>query len=620
MKYITALTLFAGLSLFVGIAHAQDCSNLPTQFTGNEFPSGNFFTNFNNSCYYVNFLPVHASTVHGDTDAIYWELFYKVDPRYQLIILGTFPNARYFSVTAYDEHASVSQSILDANIVPLTPTYVNPFQAGVAFVPKQAYSVPINFGGTPGVQETGCMMNGFNVAVNGLDATQRHQGMNWNVEPGVPGSFPVHNVDTPQHSNPNTAGSLVVRAFADISSSSIRPIVIVRDVASGCAYPAAYAQQTLQIVTNVSSTGSAWQDLTQINYHWSYANSHPALCYGLDPRNALKTWSRGAEYRDAPGPDEDYVVAKVPAGLPATLAASGEVMRFRLRIPQTPPTPCINGCSRSGNEQMRYMSLSFSTPVTLASVIDSAFVKDSNGYATLIVGTGAPIPPWIKPANGYTFLDLTTASGYQSLQELILRDIIPSATFACPSSVVPYQTGVYTPEGGLMGDYLPVVDFPLASSLPPMASELVGPNACGVLPVGLPAPTPNCAVLPPNPITITSVPAPAPGLPQVAAQPLPPIAILGEGFGLLPNGLPYVGNLNYLEITDITQNWTAGYTGSPCSTSISNWADNTIELVANVNDNGLCPLAAGDQLAISVWNPQTMTMTSATVAASPAFR
>src|SRR5450759_2922368 len=39
----------------------------------------------------------------------------------------------------------------------------------------------------------------------------------------------------------------------------------------------------------------------------------------------------------------------------ANLASAGEVIRMRFRLPTTPPTPCTNGCSRSGNEQMRYM-------------------------------------------------------------------------------------------------------------------------------------------------------------------------------------------------------------------------------------------------------------------------
>jgi hypothetical protein len=49
--------------------------------------------------------------------------------------------------------------------------------------------------------------------------------------------------------------------------------------------------------------------------------------------------------------------------------------------------------------------------------------------------------------------------------------------------------------------------------------------------------------------------------------------------------------------------------------SISSWAANLIELVANVNQNGLCPMAANDSLTVTVWNPQSVAYGPATSAA-----
>lgn len=599
--------LFAALSLS-SAAHAQNCSNLPTQFTGNEFPAGDFFTNFQNSCYLIPLAPQGISNT--DLNDTYWQMFYQVDPRYQLIVVGNFPNARFFSLTAYDDHYLPSQAILDTNIVPLTSSYVNPFQPGTPYAAGQQYAAAVNFGGTPGTLETGCTMNSYNVGVNSLDATLRHQGMNWNTDAGFlqqTPDVPLHVVDTPQHTNPPAAGYLMARMYLDVSQadSSTVPSVIVRDVASGCAYPAAYALQTLQVVSPAGS--ASWLSQAQLDAHKAYADYLPALCYAANPENEFN-WSRQTEFLVAPNPYSTYLNANVPSNLPATLAAAGEVMRFRLRIPSSPPTPCTNGCSRSGNEQVRYVGLSFYPPSgePFASLADSYFTTDSNGYATLIVGTGAAVPSWITPANGYTFLNLAAISGYNDLSFIEIRDILPSDTFACTPQAVPYNTSVYTPAGSMIGDYLPVVDYPLAASLPPMASELVGPNSCGgVLPAGVPAVSPSCGVLPPNPTAIASIPAPAPGESPVAAQPLPPITLMGVGFGFLPDGLPFTGNSNYLQVTDLTQNWSAGSAGNPCNLSIGYWADNRIEMVANVDDNGLCPLAAGDELAVSVWNPQT---------------
>ena len=70
--------------------------------------------------------------------------------------------------------------------------------------------------------------------------------------------------------------------------------------------------------------------------------------------------------------------------------------------------------------------------------------------------------------------------------------------------------------------------------------------------------------------------------------------------------MPFTGLSNYLQIIDTTQNWSAGYTGNACTVSISSWASNRIQLVANVNQNGMCPLAAQRPAHRQVWNPQTM--------------
>jgi hypothetical protein len=322
-------------------------------------------------------------------------------------------------------------------------------------------------------------MNNFNVDVNGLDATQRHPGMDWNSDKGFFQAYPNfqdHIVDTPQHTNPNTAGVVMVRAYLDISPTTghTAPHVIVRDVASGCAYPAAYVQSTLQMLTLSTTTGGPWLDTAQGNAHSFYETTYlPKLCFGTTESQSVLQWTRQQEYVDGASPNAAYMIANVPAGLPATLASAGEVLRIRFQIPTTPPTPCTDGCSRSGTEQMRYMSLSFINPggATIASLADSAFTQDATGNVTLIVGTGTTIPSWITPANGYTYMDLTTLSGYQQLNLLDLRQVIPSGGFNCAGQFVPYRTAAATPAGNnLTGAYMPVVDYPVASSLPPVAA------------------------------------------------------------------------------------------------------------------------------------------------------
>ena len=101
---ITACLLVMGLCWTAGNAAAIDCSGLPTSFPGGQFPTGNFFSNFDNPCYTIAFATGIGSAgkvgEYADLNSLYNQIYFKVNPKYQLIILGSFPQARFFSVTA----------------------------------------------------------------------------------------------------------------------------------------------------------------------------------------------------------------------------------------------------------------------------------------------------------------------------------------------------------------------------------------------------------------------------------------------------------------------------------------------------------------------------------------
>lgn len=160
-----------------------------------------------------------------------------------------------------------------------------------------------------------------------------------------------------------------------------------------------------------------------------------------------------------------------------------------------------------------------------------------------------------------------------------------------------------------MGEYLPVVDYPYAATLAQNASAYTQSNSCAVFPIGQPRSSPKCGVVASPAITISSAvtQCAAPHCDQFVVQSQPPVTITGSGFGSLPDGLPYSGTSAYLQIVNLTRNWSTGHTGDACMVSIDKWALNRISLQANINQDGLCPLAAGDQLTVTVWNPQTMT-------------
>jgi hypothetical protein len=652
VKLQVACVFFGALYLPAG--HAENCSGLPTQFNGNEFPKGNFISNFNNSCYLIPFSTGNGSTSEqGDLNSVYNKLYFNINlpgvaapniPPYELIILGDFPNARYFSIGLYDDHSAITQNLKDIDLVPLTSSDINPYQPGVSFVSGQQYGAAIHLGGTPGTLQTGCMMTGYNIEANAMDGTQRHPYMNWNFSPAFlqrGNGYPLHDVDTPEHSNPNSAGAVIIRAYLDLSGigAAIQPHLIVRDVASGCAYPAAYVTGTMNVITTDSTTGNTWQNQQQVQEHNVYANWQSTECWGDIPSSKIQ-WLREDEYVAGANPDAGYLLAYVPSGLPQTLLNAGEVMLFQFQVPTTPPTPCVNGCSRSGNEQMRYMSISFEIPGggTLASLPDTCpsnpvtactpLIQDAGGFVNLVVGTGVPQPSWVTPANGYTWLDLSKVGNpnYTKLNQIAIRHILPSSWFSCSTLQVPYKVGEPTTAGGgLMGLYSPVITYPVATSLPttavPIACSKESPtcSTCAGYPSGPPeittASNPQCGVLPPNTTTITALTTQCSNAPgysgcsQIIVQPSPPLSILGSGFGSFPLGLPYTGNSTYMQLTDTTQGWSAGYTGNSCTVTVGEWSDSLISLIANVNQNGACPIAAGDGLVVTIWNPQNASST-----------
>src|ERR1051326_2763403 len=54
-RLLSACGLLLAVCCLPDGVYARDCTGLPTSFTGNEFPSGDFFTNFNNNCYLIPF-------------------------------------------------------------------------------------------------------------------------------------------------------------------------------------------------------------------------------------------------------------------------------------------------------------------------------------------------------------------------------------------------------------------------------------------------------------------------------------------------------------------------------------------------------------------------------------
>ena len=216
-------------------------------------------------------------------------------------------------------------------------------------------------------------------------------------------------------------------------------------------------------------------------------------------------------------------------------------MRIRLRVPTTPPT--VHGRLFTNRERRN--------AVHEPSVRGRRADYDEPGRHRLHQGrqrlrhvdrgTGATIPKWITPANGYTFVDLTAFSGYQQLSLLALRNIIPNESFKCTGQRFPIAPRWICPSAACSAITRLIVDYPTAASLPKKTSPLTVPSACGLFPTGDPGDLPKCGVLTAPVPYISSVvtECAAPGCTQFTAQENPPITVIGQGFGVFPDGTPY---------------------------------------------------------------------------------
>lgn len=485
-RLYTALLLCGGAGLLSSLTAATpqksapppiNCSNLPAID-----PAKDFLGNFYNKCYAVQMGVGHGGSSGGDLGAEYDQIFYTIQPGYEFVIYDQFPSARFLSVTAYDQHSAVTSEVLDYNILPQNPTMTNPFQIGVPYTPGQFYGVSVSLGGgVPMAPAAGCSTADTTIDQNLVDASQIHSGLSWNGYPYLPVNFPPHLTGA------NSAGALMVRKYA-IMSNTGPAVVFVRQLSDGCAITAA-AAASQGILSTSTTTGQGWEDAQQTTAHEVFASEiQPRYCFAKDPDNEV-AWLRTQNYV----PEINSNAAYMRAGLSTTtvqqLVSEGGFMQIQFPLATFPDMPCPTGnCFITGNEQLRYFSLSFEDHEqnVYATLHDSDFVQDPNGNVTLVVGFGTQPPPQVTAANYYTYLDLSQFANYQNLNQIDTRYILPSATFNCSGWAVPYDTTEINNVGGYMGAYVPTVTFLGPSKIPMFPVAPVRPNSCGVKPTVLP--------------------------------------------------------------------------------------------------------------------------------------
>jgi hypothetical protein len=437
-----------------------------------------FFDNFLKPEYLV---PVSEfpATSGGDLLLTYYQVPITAVPNGELLVIGEFPRARYFSITAYDDHGAVIGKLDDYEIQPYVSSG-NPWHVGgPAGAEDILYAVTVRIG-TPGAPAPASQcQTPVSVHENVLDATVRHTATSFysSAQSGYTTFVPSFGTITHEDA-PTTSGMfLLIRSYmraSPLGSSAVdlrKPLVWVRAASTGCPARLAPAGESLP--------ASSWFTLSSV-LHLDQAYGHVqheldlglTAPYGQDPRGDVG-WTGREEYT-AGGAVGRYLSTLAPLD-PSLLNSQGRVMRLQFRKPAMPCAP--NPCSLTGSEQLRYWSITFEDSIgrSLGTLSDASLLPNAEGYVTLVVSFGSTLPAHVTSANGYTVL---TAS-LPSASRLVMRNYLPAPTFGCSTQSVPPRTSEYHVNGGYMGEYTPVITFPLASSLPATAQAVNMNEPCG---------------------------------------------------------------------------------------------------------------------------------------------
>lgn len=459
-----------------------------------------FFTNFLKPHFLLPITTIDGAQYAGDLTAQYRQVFFPVAPNLEVLIVGEFPRARYFSLTLYDDHGAIIDVLHDHELEPLVAGQQNPYRpGGPAGQEDILYAVTVRLGPNLATQPlTQCGFDGTDVHRNLMDARVHHTAGSFYScqQSGFSAVVTGGNVTHDDNPGNNVGGTIMIRTYMNegpgpgSTFDMTTPVVWLRQSSTGCSFPLTTAGQFL--------TPAQWyqsQHVTKLQQRSAHSQHERDLGltvpYGLDPLNGV-TWFGSDEYLFLSLPDR-YLTTVIPfnAGqyphAPAELNAQGRVLKLALR---RPVVPC-NGdplCSLSGTEQLRYWGLTLLDAANhaVATIADADLQADANGYVTLIVSFDTALPAHVTPANGYTVLQLPVAS---AVSRLTLRNILPGAGFDCSTNNVPHRTAEHHTNGGYMGAYAPFVAYSVAANLPQQAAPFPQAGSCAP-PVPPPDPCP----------------------------------------------------------------------------------------------------------------------------------
>ena len=385
---LLALTVFVEVGNRMANA-AQTSTETSTDVRTNSHISGEFFQTFIEPEY---LLPIvgnsDGGSYGGDLFARYSQLYFRPGSAYELLLLGEFPKARYFSITVYDDHGAIVDTIKDKDIVPLDADAGNPYAInGPDWSEDQLYAVTIRLGDNLATPTPECD-TGFNEHDNLLDARYRHNYYTLNPPPnewfysdfhmGFAVEHPDPEVGTITHDDGEAAfgGVILFRIYGPATEPNegafdlTKPLMWLRRVSDGCPQQLAAVGESLPPICEeglTPPTGCWFRHDDVMNRSQVYAHRARELEVAwLSPDGPAVNgvqWYKSSEYIVTSNPDDAYVMASLPMPLrPETLNNEEKVLRIQLRLPQMPAFPCDGTCPFTDDDQLRYWSLTFIGP------------------------------------------------------------------------------------------------------------------------------------------------------------------------------------------------------------------------------------------------------------------
>jgi hypothetical protein len=323
----------------------------------------------------------------ADLDAGYWITSFLAIPGTTLTLSGSFPQARYMSISAYNTgDASIEPHLYDAEIDPATGA--NPFQSGVDPSATGTYQVQI-VAQSPGTSAPNTLSVGTN---NDL-------------------VYVMYRVYDPDDPSDPTGGAGIPQAQSTSALGVMTPL-------AGCVTPAS-TPSTLPAGLGSLASG---------------IGSLPSPSTG-EPNWAPATVTR------LPDPDTGYMAA-------AITQTPGQVVVFRAQMPTFPDMNAGTPPWQPGVD-VRYWSICEYERTALdaaACVADHDAVQSAAGVATFVVSTPQDQPANATAADGVNWLPWGDATDGLIVYRQILATFPQSidATFA--SASLPAAMGPYYPQ------------------------------------------------------------------------------------------------------------------------------------------------------------------------------